>query len=87
MKHSLTLLGASLAAAIVASSAMAAGHEISGKIERINAKEHSLTVNHRSYRYGPAMESATFKAGDTVHFSWKKEHHHRMIEKFLPLAT
>lgn len=87
MKNWISILAAGLAVSFAATSAMAAGHEVSGKIERINAKQHRLTVNHRSYAYDAKTENSALEVGDAVRFSWKKEHHHRMIERFLPVAA
>lgn len=88
MTRILTTLSCVIASVACSYAAMAATpHEVNGKIERINAKVHSITVNHRAYRYDAKTALPAFKVGEAVRFEWKKVDHHRMIEKLLPPAV
>lgn len=58
-----------------------AHHRVAGKIERINAKHNTLTINHRVYRLAPHLASTSFKPGQKVQIEYKKGRGHRLVEK------
>lgn len=58
-----------------------------GKIERINAKHNTLTINHRVYRLAPRFASASFKQGQKVQIVYKKDRGHRLVEKISAVSA
>lgn len=59
----------------------------SGKIERVNAAHHNLTLAHRTYRYSPSLALATVKPGDSVKVFYRQTHGRRMISKIVPATA
>jgi hypothetical protein len=62
----------------------ASSHEAVGRIERINAKSHHLTVNHRVYHYTSQAEAQNLKPGGRVRVQYRWRYGHRVAEKILP---
>lgn len=55
----------------------------SGKIERLNVKNHTLILGHRTYRFSPALASASVKPGESVKVFYKEARGHRMVSKII----
>lgn len=64
-----------------------AQHHAAGKIQRINAKTNTLTINHRVYRLAPQFASASFKPGQKVQIVYKRDRGHRLVEKISAVSA
>lgn len=99
MRSMIKLSAIALTACVAALPAMAAGaphakphhapvqHQAFGKIERINSKHNTLTINHRVYRLAPQFVSTSFKSGQKVQITYRKGRGHRMVEKISAVSA
>ena len=88
MKEIIKLGTLVLAGSVAAGSAMAAAkHQAVGKIEHLNPRGHTLTVNHEVYRYNPRLASGPLKRGEWVHITYRVGHGHRIVEKIKPVSA
>lgn len=62
-------------------------HMAAGKIQRMNGKTHTVTVNHRVYQLSPKVASSSLKRGDKVRIIYTKSKSHRVIEKISPVSA
>lgn len=86
-----TLLNAATAAMVLVAGAGLAhastGHVASGKVVRVNASRHMLTLGHHIYRYAPSQAQASLAPGQNVRVFYREAHGHRWVNRIVPLAS
>lgn len=88
-RHHGKVAGMSAAIAKPAAVKMASAKPLqaAGKIQRVNAKHNTLTINHRVYRLAPQLTLSSFKPGQKVQIVYRKGHGHRMVEKISAVSA
>ncbi|MGE0022374.1 MAG: hypothetical protein AB7S70_01945 [Hyphomicrobium sp.] len=59
---------------------------ITGRIDHLNPRGHSLIIRNEVYRYDPRLMGVGLRAGEKVRVHYREQHGHRVASRITPVA-